>query len=147
MQNYANYQTQAIKDGTIYAADGGQAQSFVDTRDIAAVAARVLTAPGAHAGKAYTLTGAEAVTGIEAARLISAAVGRPVQHVSVPTKAAVATMNQWGMPPFIVNVMDSLNHIISAGYAAGVSPDVESLLGRKPRTFAAFVAESAGTWK
>lgn len=147
MQNYVNYQTQAIKDGTIYAADGGQAQSFVDTRDIAAVAARVLTAPATHAGKAYTLTGAEAVTGIEAARLISAAVGRPVQHVSVPTEAAVATMNQWGMPPFIVNVMDSLNHIISAGYAAGVSPDVESLLGRKPRTFAAFVAESAGTWK
>ena len=111
------------------------------------MAARVLTAPATHAGKAYTLTGAEAVTGIEAARLISAAVGRPVQHVSVPTEAAVATMNQWGMPPFIVNVMDSLNHIISAGYAAGVSPDVESLLGRKPRTFAAFVAESAGTWK
>lgn len=146
MQNYVNYQSQAIKDGTIYAADGGQAQSFVDTRDIAAVAARVLTNPAAHAGKAYTLTGAEALTGEQAATIISAALGKSVTHVSVPTEAAVATMNQWGMPPFIVNVMDSLNKIVSAGYASGVSPDVENILGRKPRTFAAFVKENAGAW-
>lgn len=60
----------------------------------------------------------------------------------MPTEATVATMNQWGMPPFIVNVMDSLNKIVSAGYAAGVSPDVENILGRKPRSFGAFVADS-----
>ena len=53
-------------------------------------------------------------------------------------------MNQWGMPPFIVNVMDSLNKIVSAGYAAGVSPDVENIPGRKPRSFSAFVADSVG---
>lgn len=147
MQNYVNYQSQAIKDGTIYAADGGQAQSFVDARDIAAVAARVLANPVAHAGKAYTLTGAEALTGEQAAATISAALGKPVKHVSVPTEAAVATMNQWGMPPFIVNVMDSLNKIVSAGYASGVSPDAENILGRKPRTFAAFVGENAAAWK
>ena len=146
MQNYVNYQSQAIKDGTIYAADGGQAQSFVDTRDIAAVAARVLANPAVHAGNAYTLTGGEALTGVQAAATISAALGTPVKHVSVPTEAAVATMNQWGMPPFIVNVMDSLNKIVAAGYASGVSPDVETILGRKPRTFAAFVNENVGAW-
>ena len=147
MQNYVTYQSQAIKDGAIYVADGGQAQSLIDARDIAAVAARVLTNPNAHAGKAYTLTGGEAFTGEQAAATISAALGKPVKHVSVPTEAAVATMNQWGMPPFIVNVMDSLNKIVSAGYASGVSPDVEIILGRKPRTFAAFVNESVGVWK
>ena len=128
-------------------ADGGQSQSLIDTRDIAAVAAVVLTEPRAHAGKAYTLTGGEALTGVQAAAMISAAIGTSVSHVSVPTEAAVATMNQWGMPPFIVNVMDSLNHIVSAGYAAGVSPDVEQILGRKPRTFAAFVQDNVLTWK
>ena len=147
MQNYVTYQSQAIKDGAIYMADGGQAQSLIDARDIAAVAARVLTNPNAHAGKAYTLTGGEAFTGEQAAATISAALGKPVKHVSVPTEAAVATMNQWGMPPFIVNAMDSLNKIVSAGYASGVSPDVEIILGRKPRTFAAFVNESVGVWK
>ena len=147
MQNYVTYQLEAIKDGTIYAADAGQAQSLIDTRDIAAVAAKVLMNPGVHASKAYTLTGGEALTGAQAAAMISAAIGKTVSHVSVPTEAAVATMNQWGMPPFIVNVLDSLNHIISAGYASGVSPDVELILGRKPRTFSAFVADSAAVWK
>jgi len=147
MQNYVAYQSQAIKDGTIYMADAGQAQSLIDARDIAAVAARVLANPAPHAGKAYTLTGGEAFTGEYAAATISAAIGKPVKHVSVPTEAAVTTMNQWGLPPFIVNVMDSLNKIVSAGYASGVSPDVENILGHKPRTFAAFVGENASAWK
>jgi uncharacterized protein YbjT (DUF2867 family) len=147
MQNYVNYQSQAIRDGTLYAADGGQAQSFVDTRDIAAVVARILGNPAAHASRAYTLTGGEALTGAQVAAAISAAIGKPVKHVSIPTEAAVATMNQWGMPAFIVNVMDSLNQVVSAGYASGVSPDVEIILGRKARTFASFVNENAGAWK
>jgi uncharacterized protein YbjT (DUF2867 family) len=147
MQNYVAYQSQAIKDGTIYMADGGKPQALIDARDIAAVAARVLTNPSAHAGKAYMLTGGEDFTGVQAAETISKVIGKSVQHVSVPTETAVATMNQWGMPPFIVNVMDSLNRIVSAGYASGVSPDVENILGRKPRAFAAFVDENTKAWK
>jgi uncharacterized protein YbjT (DUF2867 family) len=147
MQNYIAYQSQAIKDGTIYMADGGKSQALIDTRDIADVAARILTHPNAHAGKAYMLTGGEDFTGAQAAQIISKAIGKPVQHISVPTETAVATMNQWGMPPFIINVMDSLNKIVSAGYASGASPDVETILGRKPRTFGAFVTENAPAWK
>jgi uncharacterized protein YbjT (DUF2867 family) len=147
MQNYAAYQSQAIKDGTIYMADGGKSQALIDARDIAAVAARVLTNPSAHVGKAYTLTGGEDFTGVQAAETISKAIGKPVQHISVSTETAVDTMNQWGMPPFIVNVMDSLNKIVSAGYASGVSPDTENILGRKPLTFGAFVNENVGAWK
>ena len=147
MQNYTTYQTQAIKDGTIYMADGGQAQSIVDTRDIADVAIKVLQNPAAHAGRTYTLTGGESITGTQAAALISQAIAKPVQHVSVPTEAAVATMQQWGMSAFNINILDSLNMVISAGYASEVSPDVENLLGRKPRTFAEFVADNAAGWK
>ncbi len=147
MQNYSTYQTQAIKDGSIYMADNGQAQSLIDARDIAAVAALVLQAPASHAGKAYTLTGGESLTGTQAAAAISTAVGHAVKHISVPPEAAVATMQQWGMPTFMIEVMDSLNRIVSAGYAAPVSPDTERLLGRKPRGFAAYVAEHAAAWK
>lgn len=147
MQNYVAYQTQAIKAGTIYMADGGQSQSLIDARDIAAVAAAVLTEPAKHAGRAYTLTGGESFSGVDAAQMITEAIGKPVSHVSVPTEAAVKTMQGWGMPPFIVGIMDSLNKIVSAGYASGVSPDVEQILGKKPRTFQAFAAEHATTWK
>ncbi len=147
MQNYVNYQSQAIKSGTIYMADGAQAQALIDTRDIADVAAAILLNPASHAGKAYTLTSTVPFTGATAAKIISDAIGKPVSHVSVSPEQAVDTMRQWGMPPFVIEVMDSLNRIISAGYAAGVSPDVEAILGKKPRTFEAFVLENAAAWK
>jgi uncharacterized protein YbjT (DUF2867 family) len=147
MQNYVSYQTPAIKAGTIYMADAGQSQSLIDARDIAAVAATVLMDPTAHVGRTYTLTGGESFSGATAAQTISKAIGKPVAHISVSTEAAVKTMQGWGMPPFIVSIMDSLNHIVSAGYASGVSPDVENILGRKPRSFKAFVAEHASGWK
>lgn len=147
MQNYLTYHSQAIKDGTIYMADGGKAQALIDTRDIAAVAARVLTNPGAHAGKAYMLTGGADFTGNEAAEIISKALGKTVSHASVSTEAAVATMKGWQLPAWLIDLMDSLNQIVSAGYATGVSPDVENILGRKPRTFAAFVNDNVAAWK
>jgi uncharacterized protein YbjT (DUF2867 family) len=147
MQNYAAYQTQAIKAGTIYMADGAKPQALIDSRDIAAVAAKVLSNPSKHAGKAYWLTGGEDFTGVEAAALISSAIGKSVQHVSVSTEAAVTTMNQWGMPLFIIELMDSLNKIVSAGYASGVSGDAAAILGHEPRTFKQYVAEHAAQWK
>ena len=147
MQNYITYQSQAIKDGTIYMADGGQAQSLIDTRDIADVAAKVLQAPTAHAGRSYTLTGSAGITGVQAAAVIARAIGKPVQHVSVPTEAAVATMQQWGMPAFNINILDSLNKVISTGSASAVLPDTETLLARTPRTFATFVENNVAAWK
>lgn len=147
MQNYATYQTQAIKEGVIYMADGGQAQSIIDVRDIADIAAKMLQSPAAHAGRIYTLTGGTSITGIQAAALIAQVLKKPVQHVSITPEAAVATMQQWGMPTFNINILDSLNKVVSAGYAKAVSADTENLLGRKPRTFAAFVEDNAVLWK
>jgi uncharacterized protein YbjT (DUF2867 family) len=146
MQNYLNYQSQAIEAGTIYMADGGQAQSLIDVRDIADVAASVLLNPTKHRGQAYTLTGGIAFTGVEAARMISDCIGRTINHVTITPEQAVETMKKWQMPEFVINVMDNLNRIIGAGYAAEVSPDVENILGRKPRDFLAFVQDAKTAW-
>src|SRR5438552_3646579 len=54
--------------------------SYIDVRDIAAVAAATLTERG-HTGKAYTLTGGQALDHQEIARAISGASGRMVQYV------------------------------------------------------------------
>ena len=79
MQNYANYQSQAIRTApsTPLTADRRRALSIPATSPLWPPC--VLTAPATHAGKAFTLTGAEAVaTGIEARAIDRAAVGRPV---------------------------------------------------------------------
>jgi uncharacterized protein YbjT (DUF2867 family) len=56
-------------------------------RDIAAVAAAVLTAPAGHENQAYALTGPEALTGDEIAQAIAAAAGRDVRYVPIEPEA------------------------------------------------------------
>jgi hypothetical protein len=43
--------------------------------------------------------------------------------------------------------MSSLNQIVSAGYAASISPDVQTLLGRTPITFRQFAHDYAKQWQ
>lgn len=80
MQNWVNFHAGQIKEGSDAAAHGDAAITMVDVRDIAEVAAMILTNPAPHAGKAYTLTGDEALTTAEQVAVISRAIGRPVQQ-------------------------------------------------------------------
>ncbi|MFC3148727.1 NmrA family NAD(P)-binding protein [Piscinibacterium candidicorallinum] len=150
MQNFASFMAGQVQSGTVYAAqgaNGGEAQSLIDARDIAAVAATILLDPAPHAGRAYTLTGGESLTTQQALDVIGAAAGHPVKYQPVRFEDAVAAMNGMGMPAWMVNLFDSLNRIVAAGYAAGISPDVETLLGRKPISVAQFARDHAAAWK
>jgi uncharacterized protein YbjT (DUF2867 family) len=147
MQNYVGFLAGMIKSGTVYGATGDAAQSLVDVRDIAAVAARILAHPAAHAGQAYTLTGGEALTDTQRMAVLSRLLGRPVQFVAVPQEAAVADMQGSGMPPSLVDWLASLNALVAKGYAAGISPDVATLLGRAPISFERFAADHLAAWR
>lgn len=147
MQNLVNFSAAQIKAGTYYAPHGQGAQSLVDVRDIADCAAAVLVNPAAHAGKAYTLTGAAAFNDTQQMALISKATGRTVSYVDVPEAAAIDAMKGMGMPDVMVDWFMSLNHVIKQGWAAGLSPDVQQLTGHAPRRLEDFIAENAVAWK
>jgi uncharacterized protein YbjT (DUF2867 family) len=57
---------------------------MVDTRDVAAVAAVVLTEPG-HAGTSYDVTGPTALSYADAAAKLTRAMGRAISYVPCPT--------------------------------------------------------------
>jgi uncharacterized protein YbjT (DUF2867 family) len=147
MQNWATFMAPQVKAGTVYAAHGDAAQSLVDARDIAAVAAAVLQDPVPHAGRAYTVTGGESLSTAAFAELVGEAIGRPVRYQPVSFEQANAAMAGMGMPPWLVELMDSLNRVIAAGWAAAVSPDVQALLGRAPIDARRFAADNAAVWR
>ena len=147
MQNYSGSMAGMVKTGTVYGATADAAQSLIDVRDIAAVAASILMNPQIHAGKAYTLTGGEALTDSQRVQILSEVLGRTVSFVEVSQEAGRASMVQMGMPEVLVQWLDSLNAIVSAGYAGAISPDVQSLLGRSPIGFRQFVKDYQGAWK
>lgn len=146
MQNFTTFLRDMIRAGTVYSSQGEGRVPFIDARDIAAVAARVLQEPQAHAGKAYTLTGPRALTNAEALAVIAEHIGRPVQLVAISEEQAVEGMRQAGMPEAMVQAMSSLNRIIADDWVTDVTDDVSRLLGRPATAWADFVAEHRDQW-
>jgi len=147
MQNFATFMRDMIRAGTVYSSQGDGRVPFVDARDVALVAATVLKEPASHADRAYALTGPEALTNVEAMRIIGEAIGKYIGVVSISEDAAVTAMRQMGMPEEVVEMMSSLNRIIAAGYVAEPTDTVRAVTGCAPRTLAAFAQEHAATWR
>jgi uncharacterized protein YbjT (DUF2867 family) len=70
-------------DGNFYANAGDARVSMTDTRDIAAVAAAVLTEEG-HDGRTYDVTGPEALSYKNVASKLSESLARQITYVDCP---------------------------------------------------------------
>ncbi len=129
---------ETIKQGALYGSAGDGAVGFLDTRDIAEVAATILTSDG-HVGQTHKLTGGQAITYAEIAAAFQAELGHDVAYVDVPPEAFGQSLRGFGLPDSQVRDILALFEVFKAGYAATVTPDVAQILGREPRTIADFV--------
>lgn len=146
MQNYLGFAGSIRSEGAFYSPLGGGRVSLVDVRDVGDMAAAVLTESG-HAAKTYAVTGPEAISCADIAALMSAKLGRRIRYVEVSDEQAESAMRQSGMPDPLVGMVGELNRVSKAGHAAEVSPAVEHVLGRKPRTFADFLDAHAAAFE
>ncbi|MDR8409867.1 NAD(P)H-binding protein [Nonomuraea sp. 3-1Str] len=111
----------------------------IDPADIAEVAAVVLRESG-HAGRTYELTGPALTTPRERVAAIGEALGEPVRFVAQTREEARAQMLQVMPEPVVEGTLAILGEPTAAELA--VSPDVELVLGRAPRTFAHWAARN-----
>jgi uncharacterized protein YbjT (DUF2867 family) len=147
MQNYANFYGSTIKTQNAFYLPGGDGKvSYIDARDIASVSTVALTQDG-HEGKAYEITGSEAISNEEIAEIISQVVGRKIGYVDVPEDTARQEMKQSGMPEVLVEANMELYGLYKLGYASEVTPVVEQVTGKKPITFEQFANDYAEAFK
>jgi uncharacterized protein YbjT (DUF2867 family) len=123
--------------GTFYV-DAGEARiSMVDTRDVAAVAAVVLTEPG-HTGAHYNVTGPEALSYIDVAAKLTSATGRQITYADAPDDAVRHALLGAGLDEWFANALVGLyqdyRHSGTDGYAAQVTGTVQQLTGRPARS-------------
>lgn len=143
MQNFTNSMADTIKtQNAFYMPVGDGKVSLVDTRDIAAVAVAALTNTG-HEGKAYVITGPEALSNQQVASILSQVLGRTINYVDVPEDAARQGMQSAGMPDLLVNALLELYASYKAGQASTVSPAVEQVTGKTPISFEQFARDYA----
>ncbi|HET6765308.1 MAG TPA: SDR family oxidoreductase [Longimicrobiaceae bacterium] len=145
MQNLLGSAGTVAGQGMLYAPVGDAPVALVDTRDVAAVAAGVLTQPG-HEGRTYVVTGGEAVTYARVAQALGAATGRPVQYVDVPPEAARGGMLAAGLPEWLVDDLLGLFAIFKAGHGATTTDAVRTIGGREPTTIEQFARDHAAAF-
>jgi uncharacterized protein YbjT (DUF2867 family) len=115
----------------------------VDERDVAAVAARVLS-DGGHGGGDYVLTGPESLSQAEQVRIIGTAIGRDIKFQELsPDEFRRETADTWPRP-----VVDMLLAAWDAtmGHPAYITSSVSDVLGTPARTFHQWATDHASAF-
>jgi uncharacterized protein YbjT (DUF2867 family) len=146
MQNMLTSAASIKSQGAFYLPAGDARVSEIDVRDIASVAAAVLTEPG-YEGAAYELGGPEALSNNDRAGILSEVLGKPISYVSLPDVEWKAAAMAAGLPEWSANGIIELMHYYKEGKAEAVSPAVEQVTGKKPISFRQFVEDNAGAWR
>jgi uncharacterized protein YbjT (DUF2867 family) len=113
---------------------------MVDTRDIGACVATVLTAPG-HEGKAYEITGPEELTFGDAADRFTKVLGRKIEYVSVPMAAYRQTLARFLTSEWHLNAVCELFQEIADGQDLHVTGTVQALTGRPATSLEQFIRD------
>lgn len=119
-------------DGALRGPAGDGRCAFVARADVARAAATVLLDPAPHAGRTYELTGPEALTLTDVARVISDVRGRPVRFVDETLDEAYASRASYGAPDWQVDAWVSTYTAIASDVMAQVTRDVEDVTGAPP---------------
>jgi nucleoside-diphosphate-sugar epimerase len=117
--------------------------SFVDVRDIASVAATVLTKDDGeeHKDKAYDVTGPESLTYSDAANILSNEAGKKIGYSNISEDDARQMIKEMGMNDWHTNVLLELLKITREGYLSNISSAVEKVTGNKPISFHQFTKD------
>ena len=145
MQNTLSWGARVL-DGTFYSPVPDAAFSIVDARDVAEVAAVALTEEG-HAGKAYGLSGPEAVSYRDQAKRVFAAAGREITVEEIPVEALKRELVRAGVPPWNAEGLSEQFALYAGGGAQMVTSGVKDALGRDPRTIDEFAKDHVEAFK
>lgn len=133
------------RDNRVFVPAGDGATNFVDTRDIAAVAAKVLTETG-HEGSAYTLTSDDTLTYEEVARILSQELDREIVYERPGALRFIMKELRQGTPLSFALLMTGIYLPTRLGKVSSPTETIRALLGRDPISFRRFVQEHRQVW-
>lgn len=173
MQNLATtHRREIFEADEIVVPAGRSLTAFVDTRDIAEIAAAELLevhpepgnlkpanhdpdrgpGPAPHpdpsaANRTFTLTGPKAISYFEAASVLSTTLGRTIRYRSPNVISFLFRQRRLGKPWRFAFVMTMLYTITRFGNASEVTTDAATLLGRPLRSFDQFALDYRLSWE
>lgn len=146
MQNFNTFWVHDILAKSQIRLPAGDAKvSFIDARDIAATAARLL-ATDTFANKDFDLSGPDAITHAQVASALSQASGRTISYQDIPPAELKASLLKAGLPNDYADFMLLIFGFLKEGYSAGITPHVKAITGKAPRSIADYARDFKSTW-
>ena len=147
-QNLATAYREDIRlRGRIRLPAGSGRTSFIDTRDVAAVAVLALTDPDRHAGNAYTLTGSRGWSYGQVAELLTAELARPVRYERIGFLRYRSELRAQELPADYVRVQLLINALARLGMADKTTDTFRQLTGRVPIALPDSIHYLADQWQ
>jgi uncharacterized protein YbjT (DUF2867 family) len=146
MQNLSTIHRGDIRDSNeIFIPAGIGKTSFIDVRDIADTAVKVMT-EGGHENKAYALTGNKALDYYEVADIFTHILGRPIVYTNPSIFKFGFRMYNRGLAVEFIAVMIGIYTRVRLGLAAKVTEDTAHLLQKAPISMEQFVRDNRKSW-
>ncbi len=135
----------ASAEGVIRGPAGDGRVGAVARDDIAEAAVTTLLDPQ-HEGRAYEVTGGQAITMAEAAQILTRVTGREVVYVEETLEEARASRAPSGAPDWEIEGWVTSYAVIAAGELDVVTDTIERLTGHAPMTLAEFLQAHPESW-
>lgn len=145
-QNFLQFADSIKKEGKFYASVKQGRVATIDVRDIAEVAVKALTSSDLD-GRSIILTGDDAISYDDAARILGAAIGKSIAYVDLPPEKTKKTMLDRGMPAWLADELVLLQENVARTMEPVVTRDVQKILGRPARKFDDFARDYADFFK
>jgi uncharacterized protein YbjT (DUF2867 family) len=138
MQNFLMLAPVIAKTGSFGSSAANGRVGLVDSRDVAAVAARIARNPAPHVHNTYWITGPQLLSHSDVATTLSDVLGRPIVFQSRTFDEDKQAMISAGVPELIAEQNAQAFSLIAAGDAEWLSDDINTILGHSGRSFGEF---------
>lgn len=142
MQNLMMAAQTISSDGAIYWDMNEGKLAMIDVRDIAESAFAVIKGEG-HESRSYILTGPEAISFNDIAKIFSKVLDKEVNYVNVSGDASFQAMTGMGISEWIAKGYVELSEGFSENFANSTTKNVEILTGHPARSFEQFANDFA----
>lgn len=146
MQNFNSFWIHGINnDGKIYLPVAKAKGSFIDARDIAAVAAELLLSDKFN-NKDFDLTGTDVINHDQVADILSNVTGRKIAYQEIEPATMLKSLLGAGLPNDYANFMLMILDFFKQGYSEHTTDAVEKITGRKPISFKKYAEDYKASW-
>lgn len=147
MQNLNDFLCKEIKERRrIFVPAGKGKTSFVDTRDLAEIAALSLIDSDQHKNQIYVITGNKALDFYDVAEIMTNVLGEKIDYTNPTVKEFKEFMKKVGEDEGFINVVVGVHMPTKLGLAKGIKHDYEKVTGKKPGNLQKYVEDFRDNW-